>query len=224
MGLHAPSAEQAEHDTRQPRRVFLFSGHMIDAPNRPRARFPPEMEQAAGDAIAARLDDLGMNERDLAICGGACGGDLLFAEAALQRACRLRLYLQYDEAEFLRASVAFAGQSWVERYKAVKAHPLASTHIQPDELGPLPSGTDPYVRNNQWQLSTALAYGADRLTCLFLWDGERSTSPGGTQDMVDAARLHFARITIIDTRLLPGCPARAPATDIARPSGVTLCS
>ena len=71
MGLHAPSAEQAEHDTRQPRRVFLFSGHMIDAPDRHRARFPPEMEQAAGDAIAAQLDDLGMNERDLAICGGA---------------------------------------------------------------------------------------------------------------------------------------------------------
>lgn len=219
MALHAPSAEQAEHDTRQARRVFLFSGHMIDAPDRKHARFPPEMEQTAGNAIAARLDDLGMNERDLAICGGACGGDLLFAEAALQRACRLRLHLQYAEAEFLSASVAFAGQSWVDRYQAVKAHPLASVHIQTNELGPLPAGANPYVRNNQWQLSTALAHGADRLSCLFLWDGRLSASPGGTHDMVDAARQHSAEIAIIDTRRLFGLSVIA-----ASPSGLPLCS
>jgi len=65
----------------EPRYVLLFSGHMIDAPGRKEARFPPEKEREAAEAIAIKLDELKTGEKDLALCGGACGGDLLFAEA-----------------------------------------------------------------------------------------------------------------------------------------------
>jgi len=64
---------------RTPRRVFLFSGHMIDAPNRSTPRFPADKEPIAAAAIVAELDRLGAGPDDLGICGGACGGDLLFA-------------------------------------------------------------------------------------------------------------------------------------------------
>ncbi len=37
----------------QPRRVFLFSGHMLDAKGRKPPRFPPERESIAARAIAA---------------------------------------------------------------------------------------------------------------------------------------------------------------------------
>ena len=68
-----------------PRQVFLFSGHMIDAPDRKDPRFPSDKEPIAATAIAAKLDALGAGPDDLAFCGGACGGDLLFAEACLAR-------------------------------------------------------------------------------------------------------------------------------------------
>ena len=62
----------------EPRQVFLFSGHMVDAPDRSPARFPPEMEPHAAAAIAKLLDELGAGADDVAISSGACGSDLLF--------------------------------------------------------------------------------------------------------------------------------------------------
>jgi hypothetical protein len=84
-----------------PRKVALFSGHMIDAPGREKPRFPPDEELIAARAIAQALADLGVGQTDLAICGGACGGDLLFAEAALARGAHLEVYIPFDEATFL---------------------------------------------------------------------------------------------------------------------------
>jgi hypothetical protein len=91
----------------EPRRVFLFSGHMIDAKGRETPRFPPEKERVAANAIAAVLDEFGACDRDLGITEGACGGDLLFAEALLERGGALELRLPFDEPTFLRESVDF---------------------------------------------------------------------------------------------------------------------
>src|SRR5262245_50825766 len=88
-------------------RVFLFSGHMIDAKDRSKPRFPPDREPIAASAIAAALDEFGAIAESLGITEGACGGDLLFAEAMLARGARLELRLPFDEVPFLRESVAF---------------------------------------------------------------------------------------------------------------------
>jgi hypothetical protein len=63
-----------------PKNIFLFSGHMIDGANRQNPRFPPDKESVAAAAIANTLAEIGTERGDLAICGGECGGDLLFAE------------------------------------------------------------------------------------------------------------------------------------------------
>src|SRR5262245_9142286 len=76
---------------RPPNTVALFSGHMIDAPDRKIPRFPPDKEPAAAAAITDTLSKIGVIPGDLAICGGACGGDLLFAEACLARDMRLEI-------------------------------------------------------------------------------------------------------------------------------------
>ena len=115
-----------------PRKVALFSGHMIDAIGRGKPRFPPDKEPVAAGAIAEALADLGVGPADLAICGGACGGDLLFAEAALARGARLELYLPLDEPTFLNQSVDFADSDWRTRFFAAKAR--AVVHIAPSEL------------------------------------------------------------------------------------------
>ena len=88
-----------------PKNVVLFSGHMIDAPDRKAPRFPPSREPIAAAAIAATLEDIGAGRGDLGMCGGACGGDLLFAEACLAKGMRLEIYLPLDEPEFLAKSV-----------------------------------------------------------------------------------------------------------------------
>ena len=71
---------------RQPKQVFLFSGHTIDRHDRPQPRFPPEMESEAKAKIQAVLERLEANFLDLAIAPGiACGGDILFLEACMLR-------------------------------------------------------------------------------------------------------------------------------------------
>lgn len=183
-----------------PQNVTLFSGHMIDAPDRRTPRFPPEMEPIAASAIAATLAEIGAVAGDLAICGGACGGDLLFAEACLAKGMRLEIYLPQDEATFLANSVDFAGGNWRNRYLAVKAK--ATLHIAPDELGPLGEGQNAYERNNQWMLKSAARFGGERMAFISLWNGEGGDGPGGAKHLMDEARYKTSRIYWLDTRKL----------------------
>jgi len=88
---------------------------MIDAPDRKTPRFPPDEASNADAAITYTLAAIGTEHGDLAICG-ACGGDLLFAEACLARGMRLELYIPFDEPTFLANSVDFADSDWHDRY------------------------------------------------------------------------------------------------------------
>lgn len=183
----------------RPRQVFLFSGHMIDAPGRPSPRFPADKAPLAASAIAARLDQLGAGQGDLALTQGACGGDLLFAEAALARGLRLELLLPFEEPAFLEASVAFAGQGWVDRYYAVSRSPDTRRRVMPDELGPTPAGASAFERCNLWLLYTALAWGPEAVRCIALWNGQGGDGPGGTRHMLTAVREHTGRVVEIRT-------------------------
>jgi len=185
-----------------PRKVVLFSGHMVDAPGREKPRFPPDKEPIAAHAIATALDELAIEARDLCICGGACGGDLLFAEAALSHSARLELYIPFDESAFLEKSVDFAGNSWRNRFFAVKAR--AALHVLPIELGPPPANEDPYERNNRWMLEAASRFGAERLDFLCLWNGEGGDGPGGTRHMMEEVHNMGGRTIWLDTKKLWG--------------------
>src|SRR5579871_5230334 len=160
----------AAEAVRTPSTVVLFSGHMIDAPDRKTPRFPPDKEPAATAAINDALSKIGVRGDDLAICGGACGGDLLFAEACLARDMRLEIYIPFDEPTFLANSVDFAGGNWHDRYLAVKSR--ATLHIMPDELAPLPADKNAYERNNQWMLEQAARCGGEKIAFISLWNGQ----------------------------------------------------
>lgn len=185
-----------------PRRVFLFSGHMIDAPGRVQPRFPPKQEETARLAIAAQLDELGAGSEDLALCSGACGGDLLFAQACLERGLRLSVHIPLDEPTFLKESVSFAGEKWRDRFFQVKAHPNTRLLIMQQELGSPPKGTNPYTRNNLWLLYTALAYGLEKVYFICLWDRQEGDNPGGTRHMYDTVLNYSGRVYVIDTNAL----------------------
>src|SRR5271156_1870710 len=95
--------------------------HMIDAPGRKEPRFPTDKEPIGADAIAKTLATIDADSADLAVCSGACGGDLLFAEAAIARGTMLELYIPFDEQTFLAKSVDFADAHWRDRFFAAKS-------------------------------------------------------------------------------------------------------
>ncbi len=181
-----------------PRRVFLFSGHMIDKVGRADARFPPEMEVIVKASIDRKLDELKSNADDLAISGGACGGDLLFVEACLARGIPTEIYIPFDEPQFLQASVAFAGEAWIQRFRDAKAHPIIKLIEMPDRLGPVCEGANAHARNNRWMLYSALAHGPNKVRFISLWNGREGDGAGGTQDMVKTVQRHLGEVHILD--------------------------
>jgi hypothetical protein len=185
-----------------PRHVLLFSGHMIDAPGRKEPRFPPDKQASVADTISALLDtaDVAAGPNDLAICGAACGGDLLFAEACLARGTALEMYIGFDEKTFLADSVDFANADWRDRYFAAKSK--GTLHIAPDELGPLAAGADPYERNNLWMLERAERFGPTKMIFICLWNGEGGDGPGGTKHLMEEARKNSAPVYWLDIRKL----------------------
>jgi hypothetical protein len=190
----------------EPRRVFLFSGHMIDAKNRKTPRFPLDKEPIAARTIAAVLDEFATSRGDLGITEGACGGDLLFAEAVLDRGAAIELRLPFDEPTFLRTSVDFEKapstmpDCWHERFMKVKAR--AKALVMPDILGPTPDDASPYERCNLWMLEDALRMGPEKLCFICLWDGGEGDGPGGTQHMVKAVCSRGGEVRWLDVTKL----------------------
>ncbi len=188
----------------QPRQVILFSGHMIDRPDRLTKRFPAEKESIAAQNIAAALDRLGAGPEDLALAQGASGGDLLFLEACRQRNVRLQLLLPLPEPEFIQRSIlpSADGDKWRERFYRLKSGLKDEPRIMPDELGPLPDGVNPFERCNRWLLYTALSYGVTRVRFLCLWDGGGGDGPGGTAHMYEEVKRRTGQVTWLDSRKL----------------------
>ena len=189
----------------KPNKVFLFSGHMIDAPDRATPRFPADKEAIAAQKIAEALDQLGAGPDDLALTQGACGGDLLFTEACLRRGVKVHWLQPFDEPEFIERSVVQSSESWRPRYLDAKAKLAAPIRSAPQELGePPPNGATgyPYERCNLWLLYTALACGPDKVRFVCLWNGGGGDGPGGTAHMYDEVKRRTGRVTWIDTRKL----------------------
>jgi tetratricopeptide (TPR) repeat protein len=189
----------------QPRKVFLFSGHMIDAPDRPTPRFPAAKEPIAAQKIAELMNKLGAGPKDLALTQGACGGDILFTEACQQEGVKVFWLQPFQESTFIRNSVIRGGHGWIDRYMNAKANLAAAPRNAPDELGEPPSKAGenyPYERCNLWLLFTALAWGVDKVNFICLWNGGGGDGPGGTAHMLNEVNRRTGRVYWIDTRQL----------------------
>jgi hypothetical protein len=192
--LHPPKVPQ------HPQHVVLFSGHMIDAPDRKTPRFPADCEPIALKRIEEVLDRIGVGSGDIGMCGGASGGDILFAEACLRRGMRIEIRIPAEEPTFIRQSVTPAGNAWLDRFYALKRDPNSTLYVMPEEIGAAPRDANIYERNNLWLLNSALTWGEDRLSFVCLWDGQAGDGPGGTADMIEEVRRRSGRVYHIDTR------------------------
>lgn len=178
---------------------------MIDAADRKQPRFPPRGEGVAAAAIAAEIALLRVGPDDLGISEGAAGGDILFAEALLSRGAPLELRLPFRTAVFIEKSVAYRKSAepdtWPERFDAVMKHERVTVREMPDERG-LPQADNPYVQCNLWMLRDALAYGADRVRFICLWNGSEGDGPGGTAHMMSEVKKAGGTVIWLDTRTL----------------------
>jgi len=190
--------DQTENNT--PLQVFLFSGHMVDPPDRSPARFPPDKEPLAAAAIGELLDELGAGAADVAISSGACGGDLLFAESCLQRRLGVEIYLPMVEEEFLKESINFAGEHWRQKFFWVKER-VQGWHIMPQGWGLRPRRRS-FSRLNLWMLDHALAYGTSKVSFICLWDRQAGDGPGGTKHLHDAVVQGSGTAYVLDTTTL----------------------
>ena len=98
--------------------VIAFSGHMIDHPSRASARFPAHIEEQVAAALRARIATLGPS---IGYAQAACGADILFLEAMQDAGMQTQIVLPFPAADFIRSSVAFAGDGWIERFARVTA-------------------------------------------------------------------------------------------------------
>jgi hypothetical protein len=195
----------------------VFSGHMIDAPDRPQPRFPADKEDLARAAIRDRMEQIrAAVEQDsedpceiIGIAGASDGGDLLFHEVCRELRIPSHVLLPVPELVYRATALSRRASRWAERYHAVlrtaaDVRVLGRSHTLPGWLATRPD-YDTWQRGNRWILHQAWAVAtAGRVTVLALWDGQVGGFKGGVADMVDTGRSRSADVVTLDTVALFG--------------------
>ncbi len=169
------------------RHATVFTGHRIDAPDRPEPRFPADLAPVAARAIAARL------RPGRAVSSASNGADILFIEACCAAHVPCDIVLPFPAAEFVGRSVrSDAPGDWQARFRAIwRETPAERRHVLPAS-----PEQNPYDACNDAILKIARDTG---LPCrlVALWDGKGGDGAGGTAGMVRKARASGMEVEII---------------------------
>ncbi len=161
--------------------MVLVGGHLVDAPDRRRPRFPPAQVPRVTAEVEAVLDRWHVGAGTVVIAGGARGADIIGAEAALARGAEVRLCLALPTEELERRSVALPGTDWSARFRRL----LLAADVRHVEAGAGagPASDDIFARTNQWMVEMATALAGGRPQAILVWDGGDGDGPGGTADL-----------------------------------------
>ncbi len=167
--------------------ALIFTGHMIDAPDREEPRFPPALEHEAKKAIERRIAYAknATSGSVVGIASGARGGDILFLEACQQAGLAMRMVLPFAPERFLDTSVrGIASGNWEMRFCAL----WNSLPPGDREILHAPDGKSPYDFCNRRMLAMGKELG-ESFRLISLWDGKDTNSKsGGTASLVALAR------------------------------------
>ena len=173
----------------------LFTGHMIDLPDRQAPRFPAVLEHAAGRAIRAKIAHVQAQATGplTGYASGARGGDILFHEACRSLGIATVMVLPFAPEIFALGSVAgIPGSDWVARFWALWNGTASEHRINLD----LPDRDDAYGICNDEMLARAQRHGSFHL--IALWNGQGGDGEGGAADLVAKARATGDNPDIID--------------------------
>jgi len=105
-----------------PPTVVAFIGHMIDNPSRTSPRFPASIEGQIKESIIGAIRTMNAG---IGYCSIACGADILFVEAMEQVGAEVHLFIPFEKEDFIKESVSFAGNEWVDRFeRLIKKFPV----------------------------------------------------------------------------------------------------
>lgn len=178
---------------------MVFSGHMVDAPDRPIPRFPLDKTAIVDAEISHVLDSLGANHEDFAFTQGAGGGDLIFAGQCQSRNVILQFLQPFPEPEFIARSVLASQGSWLDCYNTIRKKMNQPVLCMPALVS---EDENPFEACNLWILNTALAYGPEKVRFICLWNGDSGDGAGGTAHMVEQVKKNDGEVVWLDTRRL----------------------
>ena len=162
--------------------VVHYTGHRV-SPEGEGGRFPADQAERVAEELATLFE-----ERNVGVGYGslAAGADILAAEALLARGAELHVVLPFDRDEFIRASVASAGDEWVSRFERCLA---SATRVTSATTGEYLNDPTLFDFCAQIAMGDALVRADDLQSEAFqvaVWDGAGHGGAAGTE--VDAAR------------------------------------
>ncbi len=176
-------------------RIVVCSGHMFDKVGRKHARFPHALEDRVRQEIRRKLAQM---EAHVGFSSLACGTDMLFAEALLERGGEVNIVLPFSKQDFKRASVDFIpDHSLSERFERILENAATVTVL--NEFGEAKDGAA-YEYCNQALKGLALLKGqflGIDVMPLAVWDGRKGDGRGGTQNFVEYWEKRGSRVEVI---------------------------
>jgi class 3 adenylate cyclase len=198
--------------------VIVFAGHMIDRPDRATPRFPPQLETAVAKKIRNDIEEF---DPGFGFASAACGSDILFLEAMLERGAEISIVLPYNREEFVPDSVDFVpGSNWRERFDCVleRAARVITASPQKLEIGGI---AYEFCNDLLFGLATIRARQLETAIKPFaVWDGMSGDGPGGAASAIENWRKVGREPEVIDlAKILAGhalsCPKpKAPTAQL----------
>jgi class 3 adenylate cyclase len=163
--------------------VLVFTGHMIDRPDRATPRFPSEFESEVAKEIQRKIASL---KPGFGFASAACGSDILFLEAMLAAGAEVSVVLPYNEEDFVRDSVDFIPNSkWRARFERVLTRSARVITASTQRIG---SGGISYEFCSQLLLGLAAIRCRQldsTLIPLAVWNKKPGDDLGGTASVVE---------------------------------------
>ena len=181
-------------------KLVVFSGHMLDAPDRRTPRFPPSKENEVRELLEKQLAAMNAG---IGFSSAASGSDILFLEAMIARGGAIHLVLPWPAEEFVKTSVAISGDnSWVDRFHKV-IDQAASIRVLGELYMPGSATGFEYCNLAMCGLARLFARSLDlEITPLAVWDGFAG-APGGTGSFVRYWRSHRASVKVVPIATKP---------------------
>ena len=165
--------------------VAVFSGHMIDRPDRKIPRFPAYAEEQVRGELAAIIQK---HRIQIACVSCACGGDIIFMEEVLKSGGECFVLPPFPLSETIKNSVdIIPGSNWKERLENILRHEnVILSESECDKIDEVPDSAV-YDSVNRFLLEAADMIAQNLQLPLYgvtVWNLEKSGLPGGTDSAV----------------------------------------
>jgi class 3 adenylate cyclase/tetratricopeptide (TPR) repeat protein len=188
-------------------KLIIFSGHMIDAPDRKVKRFQPIQESKIRSDSERAISDMNAG---IGFASMASGSDILFLEAMLDRGATINVVLPWPREEFIQTSVAPAGAGWIERFHNAWDRAASRRILGQPNMPASPVGFE-YCNLAMIGIAREHARSLDLdVVPLVVWD-RMPGAPGGTGSFAQYWRSHGFSVRRIPLPSQPTPPQEEPA-------------